>query len=253
MKNLLNTLFLFTALIAATYTATAQTTDTVKTKDWFHHDVAGAAQIQVTYRNYDLGQVNRVLNNNGIPSLGHNSFWYNASMMHVCNNWISEDGLGFTLPTSASTDDYRARFNQYQAYLREGYNLSKNSSFRLFPFVGVNFNASVLNIKDKTGERSTDDFSAELLNTTASKTFYQPNFGIELGAGFDYVIKLSPKQMDCFSIERSIPIGIRAGYYINAAQGDWKFDDHSLNNAPDKRQNAVFVSVNIGLGYHIRK
>jgi len=231
----------------------AQSTDTVKTMGWFHHQLAGAAQIQVTYRKADLGQINQILNNNGLHSLENNDIWYNASMNHIHGKWLFEDGIGFTTVTTSDNDNLKAKFNQYQLYTRVAYNVSNNPNFRLFPFVGLNFSAAVLNIQDNNAIRSTSDFSTELLNSTASKTFYQPNFGIEFGAGMDYLIKVKPKVTDCFTIERNIPIGLRAGYYLNAAQGDWRVDSYNLQDGPNRKQSAVFVSLNIGLGYEIIK
>ena len=231
----------------------AQSTDTVKTMGWFHHQLAGAAQIQVTYRKADLGQINQILNNNGLHSLENNDIWYNASMNHIHGKWLFEDGIGFTTVTTSDNDNLKAKFNQYQLYTRVAYNVSNNPNFRLFPFVGLNFSAALLNIQDNNAIRSTSDFSTELLNSTASKTFYQPNFGIEFGAGMDYLIKVKPKVTDCFTIERNIPIGLRAGYYLNAAQGDWRVDSYNLQDGPNRKQSAVFVSLNIGLGYEIIK
>lgn len=231
----------------------AQNTDTLKTMGWFRHQLAGAAQIQVTYRKADLGQVNQILNNNGLRSFGNNDIWYNLSMNHIHGKWLFEDGLGFTTVTISDNDNLKAKFNQYQLYTRVAYNVSDNTNIRFFPFAGLNFSAAVLNIQDNYRIRSTNDFSTELLNSTSSKTLYQPNFGIEFGAGMDYVIKLKPKVADCFTIERNIPIGLRAGYYLNAAQGNWHVDNYSLQNGPDRKQSAVFVSLNIGLGYEIIK
>ena len=231
----------------------AQSTDTVKTMGWFRHQLAGAAQIQVTYRKADLGQINQILNNNGLRSLSNNDIWYNASMNHIHGKWLFEDGIGFTTVTTSDNDNLKAKFNQYQLYTRVAYNVSNNSNIRFFPFVGLNFSAAVLDIQDNNRIRSTSDFSTELLNSTSSKTLYQPNFGIEFGAGMDYVIKVKPKVTDCFTIERNIPIGVRAGYYLNAAQGDWHVDNYSLQDGPNRKQSAVFVSLNIGLGYEIIK
>lgn len=253
MKKLTTVLFIVTAVLCVG-TAKAQRSDT--TKGWFRHDVhdfAGTAQIQVTYRNTNLGQLNTVLNNNGIPSLKHNDIWINLSMNHVHGPWIEEDGIGFTPWTTSDDNGLKARFNQYQAYLRLGYNVIKQPDVRVFPFAGANLSAEVLNIEDNNGIKSTSNFSDEILNSTSSKTFYQPNFGIELGGGLDYSIKVKEKQLDCITIQRSIPIGIRAGYYINAAQGDWRIENYKLQAGPDKKQNAFFVSVNIGLGYAVKK
>jgi len=259
MKNFISSfkksgIVLFTAISLLNYNnVKAQSTDTVKTTGWFSHQLAGAAQVQVTYRKANLGQLNQILNNNGIPSLGHNDVWINASMSHIHGKWLFEDGIGFTPVTTSDADNLKAKFNQYQLYTRAAYNFSNNPNLRLYPFVGLNFSAAVLDIQDNNRIQSTSDFSQELLNSTSSKTFYQPNFGIELGAGMDYLIKVKSKNMGCFEVERNIPIGIRAGYYINAAQGDWKIDSYKLQNSPDQKQSAVFVSLNIGLGYEIKK
>jgi len=255
MKKLL-TIF-FAAILLSSSAVIAQNADTVKTSGWFGHnmhDIAGTAQIQVTYRYTYFAPLNRILSANGIPALSGNDVWFNASMNHIHNQWIIEDGLGFTPTSSSQANGIKAKFNQYQGFLRLGYNIVQNNDIRLFPFAGVNVSAAVLHIEDRNAIRSTSDFSDELLNTSASKTFYQPNFGIELGGGLDYIIKLTEKKTDCFTIQRSIPIGVRAGYYINAARGDWRVgDNYRLQNGPDKNQSAFFVSVNIGLGYAIKK
>jgi hypothetical protein len=252
MKKVVKSIFFIVALFGA-ISVKAQQTDTVKTRGWFNHNIAGAAQIQLTYRKGNIDGLNQALNSNGIPSIKENDLWINASMSHICHNWIMENGIGFTPVATSEINNLEAKYNQYQVYLRAGYNVSQNSDFRLYPFAGVNFSAAVLNIRDNNRIQSTNNFSSELLNSTSSKTFYQPNFGVELGAGFDYVIKMKPKKMDCFTIDRNIPIGIRAGYYINAYTGDWKIDSYSLHSGPDQKQSAVFLSFNIGLGFEVKK
>ena len=251
MKKHIYYLFSLITLLS-TITAKAQT-DTIKTRGWFKHDIAGAAQVQLTYRKGNITGLDQALGNNGIPALKEYDLWINASMSHIVNKWMFEDGLGFTPIATSDVNDLNVKYNQYQAYFRVGYNVSQSPVFRLYPFAGINFSASVLDIQDNPGIKSVTNFSDELLNSTASKTFYQPNFGVELGAGFDYVIKLKPKKMDRFTVERNIPIGVRAGYYINTYAGDWKINSYSLQNSPNQKQSAVFVSFNIGLGYGIKK
>jgi len=241
MKKLVYTLGL--ALLVG-FTANAQMSK---------RDFAGAMQIQVTYRQYDATQLNNGLGSVGLPSVSDNNIWINASMSHIHKKWLFEDGIGFTPFSSSEVNNIKTHFNQYQAYFRAGYDVSKSTDFRFYPFVGLNFSEAVLNIRDKNREQNVSNFNQELLNSTSSKTLYQGNFGIELGAGFDYLIKLKPKQMDCYTVQRNIPIGIRAGYYINAARGDWRIEDYKLNNGPDKSQGAVFVSLNIGLGYAVKR
>jgi hypothetical protein len=256
MKRLRATIF-SAAILILSVTAQAQNADTSKSGGWFHHDmhgIAGTFQIQSTYRYTSLGDLNRIISPAGLGTLSGNNVWINASMNHVHNNWILEDGIGFTPVSTSTGNNIKAKFNQYQAFAKLGYNVINNADMRAFPFAGVNVSAAVLHIQDRNAIRSTSDFSDELLTTSATKTFYQPNFGIELGGGFDYLIPLSEKTMDCFTVKRSIPIGIRAGYYINAARGDWRIEDnYKVHNGPDKNQSAFFVSLNIGLGYAVKK
>ena len=174
-------------------------------------------------------------------------------MSHIHTKWLFEDGIGFTPASSSEMNNVKARYNQYQLFLRAGYNISTSSDFRLYPFAGINFSGAVLNIQDKARQENVSDFTQQLLNSTSSKTLYQGNFGIDLGVGFDYLIKMKTKQMDCVQIQRNIPIGLRVGYYINAAAGDWKIDNYTLANGPTNKQSAVFVTFNVGLGYMIKK
>ncbi len=255
MKKMLLTLFSAVVLIGS-YTANAQMRDTVKTDSWFHHhhDFTGTMQIQVTYRKSNLNQLNDILATNGLQRLGENDIWINASMNHSFGKWIWEDGIGFTPVTNSDENGVKAKYNQYHIYGRLGYNVLSNKDMRLFPFVGADFSAAVFEIEDKAKIESTSSFSDELLNSTYSKTFYQPNFGIDLGVGFDYLIPVKPKDVGCMIVQRQIPIGIRAGYYINAAQGDWRIDEnYKLSGGPDGKQSAVFVSFNIGLGFEVKK
>jgi hypothetical protein len=252
MKKLLPALFIAIVLLAG-HNVNAQTIDSVKSSHWVHHPFASTMQIQVTYRQSKLGPLNNILASNGLARLGSNDIWINASMNHAFGKWIEEDGIGFTPITSSDQNNLKAKYNQYQIYGRIGYNVLNYADMRLFPFAGINFSAAVLDIQDKNRMQSTSDFSTEILNSTSSKTFYQPNFGIDLGVGFDYLIPVKPKNMGCFTVKRQIPIGVRAGYYINAAQGNWKIDSYKLQNGPDNKQSAVFLSVNIGLGFEVQK
>lgn len=248
-------------LLALSIGAKAQT-DTSRHHSWFMHNnniggISGAAQVQVTYRQSKLGQLNSILNNNNIHSLPDNNIWINLSMNHIHKRWMVEDGIGAT-PTSTANasngDNLKAKYNQFQIYARAAYNFSNSADFRVFPFVGVNLSDAMLRIQDKARSESTSDFSQELLNSTSSKTLWNPQFGVELGGGFDYVIKMSSKQFDCYTVERNIPIGVRIGYYLQATSTKWKVDDnYNLNNGPSNKQSAVFVSVNIGLGYEVKK
>lgn len=244
----------FLSILAGAAGAKAQS-DTSRHGGWFGHNVAGAAQVQVTYRQSKLGQLNGILNNNQIHSLPDNNIWINLSMSHIHRRWLFEDGIGGT-PTSTANNgnNLKAKYNQFQLYTRAAYNVSQSSGFRLYPFVGLNFSDAMLRIQDNARTESTSDFSDELLNSTSSKTLWNPQFGFEFGGGFDYVIKLKPKQMDCYTIQRNIPIGIRIGYYLQATSTKWKINDnYSLTNGPNNKQSAVFVSLNIGLGYEVKK
>lgn len=242
---------------ALTQSATAQS-DTSKHHGWWSKkEFAGALQLQTTYRQSNLGQLNTILNKNNIPSLPDNNFSLNLSMSHLHGKWVFEDGIGgtFTSTSAANTSNgIKASYNNFQVYTRAGYDISTNTNVRFFPFLGLNFSDAMLRIRDDNKTQSTSDFSTELLNNTASKTLWNPQFGIELGAGFDYVIKMKTIQKEHYTFQRNIPIGLRIGYYLQATNSDWKIDDnYTLNNGPNQKQSNVFVTFNIGLGYVVKK
>src|SRR6185312_16084948 len=116
MKKL-TTLVLGAGILLFSATAQAQNSDTTK-GSWFSHSlhgIAGSAQIQATYRYTYMGPLNRILGADGLPTLGTNNFWLNLSMNHIHNNWIVEDGIGFTPWTTNEANGIKTSFNQYQA------------------------------------------------------------------------------------------------------------------------------------------
>jgi hypothetical protein len=236
-------------MLAMAATASAQSTE--------KKEIAGTMQIQGMYRQSKLGPLNDVLNANGIPSLPDNNYWLNLSMNHVYKRWIWENGIGASFMSNSApntTNGIKAKYNQYQIYGRAGYNVATTEKMRAFPFVGLNFSAARLRIKDDNRTHSTSDFSPELLNLSASKTLWNPRFGLEFGAGFDYLIGVKDKVVDNYTIHRSLPIGVRFGYYLQTSSNQWRFDDnYKLNNGPNNKQSNVFVNVNIGLGFKVQR
>jgi len=249
MNNFTKTLLVSVGVVAITASANAQST--------MKKEAAGTMQLQGMYRESNLNQLNGILNANGIPSLPDNNYWLNLSMNHVYKKMVMEDGIGasFTSTSAAnSTNGIHAKYNQFQIFGRAGYNVATNENMRLFPFVGLNLSQAMLRIRDDKRTQSTSDFSQELLNSTSSKTLWNPRFGIEFGGGFDYLIPVKDKQVDNYTIHRNIPIGVRIGYYLQASNSNWKIDDnYNLNNGPNNKQSGVFVNVNIGLGYKVQR
>lgn len=252
MKKTTITLFTVLALLSGISATQAQTTGG---SGWFKKDIAGAFQIQGTYRQSKLDQLNGILAQNGLAALPDNNYWLNLSMSHIHKNWLFEDGLGGTFTSdSKNANNLKVLYNQFQFYTRAGYNVSKSINYRLYPFLGLNLSEAMLRVQDNQRTQSTSDFSTELLNSTSSKTLWNPRLGFELGGGFDYIIKLKEKQMDCYTIQRNIPIGFRIGYYLQVTDSNWKIDDnYNLNNGPNNKQSNIFVSLNIGLGYAVKK
>lgn len=249
MKKTIRTLLLSAGILTFATSAEAQN-KTFK-------DIAGTMQVQGMFRKSDLGQLNGMLNANGIPSLPDNNYWLNLSMNHVYKKFVMEDGLGGSFTSSSAenaSNGIKAKYNQFQIYGRAGYNLSTHENMRFFPFVGLNLSQTMLRIRDDKRIQSTSEFSSELLNSTSSKTLWNPRLGFEFGAGFDYLIGVKDKQVDNYTIHRSIPVGVRIGYYLQASDSNWKIDNnYKLNNGPNNKQSAVFVNFNIGLGYKVQR
>lgn len=249
MKTLIRTLLLSAGMLMLVASAKAQN-NTFK-------DIAGTIQVQGMFRPSKLGQLNGILNANGIPSLPDNNYWLNLSMNHVHKKFVIEDGIGasFTSSSAANTaNGIKAKYNQFQIYGRAGYNVSTHEDMRLFPFVGLNLSQALLRIRDDKRTQNTSEFSSELLNSTSSKALWNPRVGFEFGGGFDYLIGVKDKQVDNYTIHRSIPVGVRIGYYLQVSNSNWRIDDnYKLNNGPNNKQSNVFVNLNIGLGYKVQR
>jgi len=249
MKKLIRTLLFSAGMLMLAASAKAQT-NTFK-------DVAGTFQVQGMFRPSKLGQLNGILNANGIPSLPDNNYWLNLSMNHVHKKFVVEDGIGASFTSSSAantTNGIKAKYNQFQIYGRVGYNVSDDQDMRLFPFIGLNLSQAMLRIRDDRRTQNTSEFSSELLNSTSSKTLWNPRAGFEFGGGFDYLIGVKDKRVDNYTIHRSIPIGVRIGYYLQVSDSNWRIDDnYKLNNGPNNKQSNIFVNVNIGLGYKVQR
>jgi hypothetical protein len=251
MKKI-TSIFIIACGLCTAFKASAQK-DTVRSGDWFHRDIVGAMQFQFTYRKPDISGLNDALTANGLKPISADDIWFNVSMHHDWQNVVTEDGLGFTGTAGSANNGLYAKYNQYQAYLRVGYNILPAGNVKLYPFIGANVSAAVLSIEDNNGVQHTNSLTGEILNSTADKTLYQPNFGVELGAGLDYLIPVPPKNVNCMVIKRNIPIGIRAGYYFNTYADEWHINSFTLPDSPTQKQSAVFISLNIGLGYEVQK
>jgi hypothetical protein len=250
----LKQLILVSLFSGAALAGKAQVTDSVKAKSQYPHQHSGGISIGVTYRKYNPGPLNDALFAAGLHNLSTNHLWYTLDFSHIyCNKFITEFGIGFAAPSSATQNDVKVTLNQGEIYYRVGYIVAASPNFRLFPFAGVNLSNNYLTIKDNPGINSTSDFTEELLTKTTSKTMRQTDFGLELGAGFDYLIKLKPKNTGCFQVERVLPLGIKVGRYFQTSAGDWKINSNSLSGSPDEKYSRFFVSLTIGLGYSIKK
>lgn len=225
--------------------------DSIKVNHWLIHPIYGAFSIRATYRQGNLTQLNQILTHEGLAGLGDNNLWLDLTSLHMRHNWIFEDGIGLTPTTKSTNNGMEALYNQFHLYLRVGYNVVPKAQFRLFPFVGANLSDALLRIHDNN--YGNNDFAQSLMGGSRSRSYNQWRFGIDLGAGFDYSIPAKPKHYDYFTVERNVPIGVRVGYHIQTSDSNWYLDDYKLTNGPDNKQNAVFVSVNIGLGYVLRK
>lgn len=249
MKRITRTLVLSAGIVAFTATANAQSNP--------DKEIAGTMQVQGMFRPSKLGQLNGILNANGIPSLPDNNYWLNLSMNHIRGRFVIEDGIGASFTSTSApnpTNGIKAKYNQFQIYGRVGYNVATRSKMRVFPFVGLNVSEAMLRIRDDNRTQSTQDFSSELFNPTASKTLWNPRVGVEFGGGFDYLISMKDKKIDNYVVHRNIPIGVRIGYYLQASNSNWRIDDnYKLNNGPGNKQSNVFVNVNIGLGYKVQR
>src|SRR3954463_10226428 len=126
MKKLTRTLLLSAGILAVGASANAQ--------KFAKRDFSGTMQLQGMYRESKLGQLNGILNANGIPALPDNNYWLSLSMNHMHKKFLFEDGIGgsFTSTSAASTaNGVKAKYNQFQVYGRAGYNVATDKNMRV--------------------------------------------------------------------------------------------------------------------------
>lgn len=250
-----NTSLLTLLLAVVTLSAKAQTNNISNDSTHYRHQREGGLSLQIGYRaKNNLGQLNQALGINGIPSLAENNIWFGLAFNHVYNaKVITEFGLGFIAPSRSTVNDLKVTYNQGEIFYRIGYNIARTSDYRLYPFAGVSLARASLKIRDNAAINSVNDFNSQILNQSSGKTIRQSSFGWQLGLGYDHLVKLKTVQKGTYTYERTLPIGLRAGYAFQANPSDWKVDDHSLLNGPAQKNNSFFISLAVGLGYSVRK
>jgi opacity protein-like surface antigen len=250
-----NTSLLTLLLAVVTLSAKAQTNNNSNDSTRYRHHREGGFSLQIGYREKNnLGQLNQALGINGIPSLAENNIWFGLAFNHVYHDKIiTELGLGFIAPSRSKVNDLKVTYNQGEVFYRIGYNIAKTDNYRLYPFAGISLAHARLKIKDNAAINSVNDFSDQILNQSSSKTIHQSNFGWQLGLGYDYLVTLKSVQKGMHTFKRTLPIGLRAGYAFQGNPSDWKIDNHSLSNGPAQKNNSLFVSLSIGLGYSVKK
>lgn len=249
----LKKLLLFALLCGSAALAQAQNND-----DGYygfrHLPYSVTSNLMLGIRSRDLSQLNRSLNANGITAVSGNNPWFGLSVEQLFRQRLNlELGVAANASSSGFSQGIEAHYLQSQLFMRFGYNLTKTDNFRFYPFLGLNLSYQSLNLKDNLGINRTSDFNNTLLNYTASKTLDNASFGVELGLGYAYYIPLKTRMKGNVEVKESLPIGLRAGYYLQATSDDWYVEDHALTNGPDKKGSNVFVTLTVGIGTLIRR
>jgi hypothetical protein len=250
-----NTSLLTLLLAIITLSAKAQTNNNSNDSTHYRHQREGGLSLQIGYRaKNNLGQLNQALGINGLPGLAENNIWFGLAFNHVYNaKVITEFGLGFIAPSRSTLNDLKVTYNQGEIFYRIGYNIARTDNYRLYPFAGVSLSRARLKIRDNSAINSVNDFNNQILNLSSGKTIHQSNFGGQVGLGYDYLVKLGSKQKGTHTVERTLPIGLRAGYAFQGNPADWKIDNHSLSNGPAQKNNSLFITLSVGLGYSVKK
>src|SRR3954467_13209736 len=114
MNKLIKTLLCAFVIATTSMVANAQ-------RRMMDKEISGTMQLQGMFRQSNLGQLNGILNANGIPMLPDNNYWLNLSMNHMHKRFVIEDGIGASFTSTSAPNNANgiyAKYNQFQVFGR---------------------------------------------------------------------------------------------------------------------------------------
>lgn len=124
-------------------------------------------------------------------------------------------------------------------FLSVGYTLIDQTSFRVYPLLGMGAGLSEFSISNKR-----DITFDELLAEPGSITrLFQAHFLLNGSVGCDFPVGASS-----ISSRNKLILGVRVGYTISLVSSSWNDENQTIDGAPDGDMSGPFIKLLIGTG-----
>ena len=187
-----------------------------------------------------LGDLNSELKDAGYPSFEEDFFTLGVGGFFVIKKVIL-GGEGFVfLPRDASNEDYTVELSGSYGVFNIGYMAFSKWGLDVYPLLGIGGYGFTLEIYER-GSHSFDDILDD-----PRRGAYMTTGGFTLlpALGVDYLFDLSSSEKSA----GGIVVGLRAGYAYSPVEGDWRFGESDVSNAPAVGLTGPFVFLTIGAG-----
>lgn len=203
-----------------------------------------------------LGELNRALQQAGYNTLASQVPVFSiASQFSRPNRSLafhSELGFSFGSGSTVTNGTYKAQAGFYFAKLGASYRIIGTDKFQLAPQVSV---ASLpYHLRVAQMSNPTPSLNTVLTNPGSAQTATLRSNALGLDAGLTANLRFpySQRQMDCSTIERSIVIGLDAGYRLAANTSLNSSQEIMSTNNPAVQMSGWYVGLRLGFGMRVR-
>ena len=164
----------------------------------------------------------------------------------------SEIGISFGSGLTATNGTYKARAGFFYAKLGGSYRIVGNDKFQLAPQLSLL--ALPYTVRISQANNATPSLNSILTNPGSAQTASVGGGSIGLDAGLTANLRIpvgNARQMDCFTIQRSVVIGLDAGYRV-AARTPINGNHEVSTNNPGIQLSGWYAGLRLGLGQRVR-
>ena len=245
----LTTLFTFSIIIFFILPGSLCAQDTLGVEA--PHNKHVQANLGVGYFRNDHSSLNRSLEKLGFNPIAEDLITVSASSHFFINRFlVGVDVMGFKAPDDDQPNNTLTDLMGYAYELKTGYAFVNKNKFRLYPYVGVQFNNSWLRLYDNSPVENMGDIFA---SDRKEGTIVFQNTSLGLGFHAEKLISLKNREWDCPQNARYMSVGVQLGYQvILGGSGNGAYNGQELSDAPDFGLSGPYVKLVLGHGSKIR-
>ena len=190
---------------------------------------------------FNLSKLNDKLKNSGYPELSSNFWAFGGGGYGIVYNRFIIGGEGYGFGDTASNSQYKVSLGGGYGFFNFGYLLFSSSSIKLYPLLGIGGGGLTLKLIPKSNNLK---FNELLSDPKRMSTLSNGFLLVNLGLGMDYLLPLAENKDG----KGGVLLGIRVGYILCPAKGDWGVEDIEVSDVPSLDFSGFYFRIVIGGG-----